>query len=414
MIIQISKNRLHRFFFYYFLTASALFVFLWLILTFLLFLKITINFSSALFGISTILIFTHVLYGGYFLLKRENQIDVSVFFLESLIYICLVFLVYNIVYPVLWFFWVQVMFLCAMVFHSYYKSKLTQVYLKEFCNYKLYIEIYGIILCFLGMLFHAFFPSHTAILGTLSLIFVVGLNNAIFRKKRLYSIYYQPPNISETPFVSIVIIAYNEEQYIGKVLESIASQDYPKYEVIIVDDHSTDRTVEIAKSFESRLSLNIVQKDIRGASRSRNYGSSFAVGEVILFLDADAVVALARIDDSNHAKAVKLQKLINGNAIKIYTSNFVVGEVVTVLSQRSGIDIAVKVGEQMMAGDITIICISKEQMENALQKFSKQTSKNSRFTDMANMVLMDGFNVDTIFSFDNHYPQNGYKLLGIK
>lgn len=133
-----------------------------------------------------------------------------------------------------------------------------------------------------------------------------------------------------------------------------------------------------------------------------------------IFLDADAVVALARIDDSNHAKAVKLQKLTNENTVKIYTSNFVVGEVVTVLSQRSGINIAIKVGEQMMAGDITIIYISKEQMESALQKFSKQTSKNSRFTDMANMVLMDIFKIDTIFSFDNHYYQNGYKLLGIK
>jgi glycosyltransferase involved in cell wall biosynthesis len=87
-----------------------------------------------------------------------------------------------------------------------------------------------------------------------------------------------------------VIIAYNEEQYIGKLLESIRAQDWPKYEVILVDDHSTDRTVEVANSFASLIPLKIVQKDIRGASRSRNYGETFAEGEVILFLDADVIM----------------------------------------------------------------------------------------------------------------------------
>lgn len=133
-----------------------------------------------------------------------------------------------------------------------------------------------------------------------------------------------------------------------------------------------------------------------------------------IFLDTDAVVALARVDDSNHSKAIELQKLIDSGGAKIYTSDFVVGEIITVLSQRSGVGKAIEIGGQIMSGDITIIYVSKEQMKRALQKFSKQTSKNSRFTDMVNMVLMDELKIDTIFSFDEHYPKNGYKLLGVK
>lgn len=304
MITQIPKSRPS---FYSFLTTPALPIFLWLILVTLLFLKITINLSYVLFGISTILIFSHVLYGGYFLFKKENRINTFVFFITLLIYICLIFLVQTIAYPFLWFFWLQIMFLCAAVFHRYYKSKLIHVYLQEFCNYKLCIEIGGIILCFLGMVCYLIFPSYTVILGALTLIFIIRFNIFIFKKKKLYNIYYQPPDILKMPFISIVIIAYNEEQYIGELLESIKTQDWPKYEVILVDDHSTDRTVEIARGFKSYFSLKIAQKDIRGPSRSRNYGATFAKGEIILFLDADVVIPSTFI--TNNIKVFIEQRL---------------------------------------------------------------------------------------------------------
>jgi glycosyltransferase involved in cell wall biosynthesis len=106
----------------------------------------------------------------------------------------------------------------------------------------------------------------------------------------LYRIYYEPPKITDNPLISIVIVAYNEEEYIGKLLESIKAGNYSKIEVIIVDDHSIDRTIEIAKSFEKDFLLKIVQKPVRGVSRSRNYGAKFADGEIVLFLDADVTL----------------------------------------------------------------------------------------------------------------------------
>lgn len=133
-----------------------------------------------------------------------------------------------------------------------------------------------------------------------------------------------------------------------------------------------------------------------------------------IFIDTDAIVALARIDDTNHEKAVELQKSINKNEAKLYISSFAVGEIITVLSQKSSVNVAVKVGKEIMDGNIIVIYITNGQMKKALKKFTKQTSKNSRFTDIANMVLMDELKINTIFSFDQHYPKNGYKLLSAK
>lgn len=266
------------------------FIFLWLILTACLSCEIAKRHSLLLLDISTLLVFTHILYGGYFLFKKESRIDVIVVTLSFLIYGCLFFFVKVATRPFLWFFWLQIIFICAMALHLYYKSKLKDIYLQEFCNYKLYVEISGIILSALGMLLYRLFPRHLFILEALILASLIKFNLSIFMKKKLYHIYYAPAGISKLPFVSIVIIAYNEEQYIGRLFESIKRQDYPEYEVILVDDHSTDRTVVIAKGFESDLPLQVVQKDIRGASRSRNFGATFAKGEVMLFLDADVVM----------------------------------------------------------------------------------------------------------------------------
>ena len=252
--------------------------------------KITLHIIDILFGISTLFIVSHVVYAGYFIFRKAKRPDLLLILLASLISICLIFLIRTFFYPFIWFFWLEILSLCALLFHSYYKSRIAQVYLREFCNFKIYIEIYMIFLSFLGMVFFTIFSAHQFLFALLTLIFIIRLNILIFKKKKIYGIYYQNPKVPDLPFISIVIIAYNEEEYIRKLLESIKMQGYPKYEVILVDDHSTDRTKEVAAGFSAQIPLSIVQKDVRGASRSRNYGATFAKGEMILFLDADVIL----------------------------------------------------------------------------------------------------------------------------
>jgi glycosyltransferase involved in cell wall biosynthesis len=91
--------------------------------------------------------------------------------------------------------------------------------------------------------------------------------------------------------VSIVIPALNEERMIGLCLESLAGMDFPRdqFEVLLVDNGSSDRTLEIARSFQSRLNLKILEKAGVKISALRNLGAGQAQGAIVAFLDADCL-----------------------------------------------------------------------------------------------------------------------------
>jgi len=86
--------------------------------------------------------------------------------------------------------------------------------------------------------------------------------------------------------VSIVIPAYNEEKYIEKTLAAALAQDYYNFEVIVVDNNSTDKTAEIVRKFpEARL----VQEKNQGLTWARERGRLEAKGSIIANLDADCI-----------------------------------------------------------------------------------------------------------------------------
>lgn len=89
--------------------------------------------------------------------------------------------------------------------------------------------------------------------------------------------------------ISVIIPTYNVEDYLDDCLMSLLNQTFEDFEVIIVDDSSTDSTVEIIKYYEkldSRIRF-IEKKRKSGSGGSRNYGMKFARGKYIKFLDAD-------------------------------------------------------------------------------------------------------------------------------
>lgn len=91
--------------------------------------------------------------------------------------------------------------------------------------------------------------------------------------------------------ISVVIPVYNEEKYIGKCLESIASQIEKPDEVIVVDNNCTDKTVEIAQKFD----VKIVKEKKQGMIQARNAGFNAAKYEIIARTDADAILPLGWI-----------------------------------------------------------------------------------------------------------------------
>jgi poly-beta-1,6-N-acetyl-D-glucosamine synthase len=95
-----------------------------------------------------------------------------------------------------------------------------------------------------------------------------------------------------TPTVSLIISAYNEEKVIAEKIENAFQVDYPReqMEIIIVADGSTDRTVEIVRSYEARGVRLVFQPQRRGKIDAMNRAAPFASGEVLVFSDADAMM----------------------------------------------------------------------------------------------------------------------------
>ncbi len=96
-------------------------------------------------------------------------------------------------------------------------------------------------------------------------------------------------NNDSVPFISVVIPNRNGEATLPACLGAATGSDYPRYEVIVVDDASTDRSVEVIEGFHIRLIRLDKQK---GASAARNAGAEAAKGDVIFFTDADCVMPM--------------------------------------------------------------------------------------------------------------------------
>lgn len=87
--------------------------------------------------------------------------------------------------------------------------------------------------------------------------------------------------------VSIIIPLYNSEKTIEKTLCSILGQTYKNYEIILIDDHSSDNTVKVVEKFEMS-NLKLIQLDInQGAANARNNGLALSQGRYIAFIDSD-------------------------------------------------------------------------------------------------------------------------------
>lgn len=88
------------------------------------------------------------------------------------------------------------------------------------------------------------------------------------------------------PLVSVIMAAYNAERFIARAIASVLKQTYARWELIVVDDGSTDGTAEVVRGF-SNEHIQYLRTANRGPSAARNAGIDAARGEIVAFLDAD-------------------------------------------------------------------------------------------------------------------------------
>lgn len=114
--------------------------------------------------------------------------------------------------------------------------------------------------------------------------------------------------MSKPPFFSIILPAFNAGMLVARTLNSIVSQDFTDYELLVVNDGSTDNTLEICKEFASAFSqVKLIDKINEGVAVARNEALQIARGEYILFVDADDILyahALRQIYDELQADRV--------------------------------------------------------------------------------------------------------------
>jgi len=100
---------------------------------------------------------------------------------------------------------------------------------------------------------------------------------------------------SREPLVSILIPAYNAEQWFADTIRSALDQTWKRKEIIVVDDRSSDRTLAVARQFQSE-SVCIVKQEHRGAAATRNHALQLSQGDYIQYLDADDILAPDKIE----------------------------------------------------------------------------------------------------------------------
>lgn len=102
------------------------------------------------------------------------------------------------------------------------------------------------------------------------------------------------------PYFSVIIPLYNKSKYIKKTLDSVINQDFIDFEIIIIDDGSTDKSLNIIREFKDNR-IKLQEQENKGVSAARNKGVSLAEGKYIALIDADDIWY------SNHLTELQIQ-----------------------------------------------------------------------------------------------------------
>jgi glycosyltransferase involved in cell wall biosynthesis len=97
--------------------------------------------------------------------------------------------------------------------------------------------------------------------------------------------------------VSVIITCYNYGPYLRLAIESVLAQNYPEFEIIVVNDGSADNTDEIMRQYLSTSKIKYIKQGNFGSSRARNIGIRNAAGQFIAFLDADDIWEKQRLEE---------------------------------------------------------------------------------------------------------------------
>ena len=205
------------------------------------------------------------------------------------------------------------------------------------------------------------------------------------------------------PLISIIIPAYNAEKSLSRTIDSLLSQEsFTDFEIIIINDGSTDNTLFLADSYavkDSRISVNTVQNG--GPAKARNVGISTAKGEYIMFVDSDDMLA------SNALK--EMSEIIARTQMDMLTFGFYVSdEKCNVLSTYSFPDAEYNLFEE---GDVFGKILPELYRSNLLNQAWNKVYKLEMLR-RGNVVFADyKYGEDRLFVFDALRASNKFSVI---
>jgi len=171
--------------------------------------------------------------------------------------------------------------------------------------------------------------------------------------------------------VSIIMPAYNAEKYISEAIESVISQTYENWELIVIDDCSTDNTkniIEIYQNTDERIKPIYLTKNSGKPSKAKNHGLKIAVGNFIAFLDSDDIWMPEKL-----AKQVEVMQKNNSYGL-CYTGGFWIDEqgnkIKSFLPRYRNGDVFYKMLKHYELNNQSVF-ITKEALLNTLGQFNE-------------------------------------------
>lgn len=114
----------------------------------------------------------------------------------------------------------------------------------------------------------------------------------------------------QSPFFSIIVPVYNVAKYISECVDSILNQDYSSFEIILVDDGSTDASGKICDEYVKKdQRIKVIHQENKGLSEARNSGIKASVGNYLLFVDSDDYIAKNSLE--------KIYNIVKGKGIEV-------------------------------------------------------------------------------------------------
>lgn len=132
----------------------------------------------------------------------------------------------------------------------------------------------------------------------------------------------EPQSFKYSVEVSIVIPVYNSEKYIVQTINSVLNQTFPNFELLLIDDGSTDNSGKICDDFSSKYTcIRVIHSSNKGVSHARNIGIKQAIGHYIVFIDSDDTVECTFIEKLYKTISTKNINLVICALKRFYNDN---------------------------------------------------------------------------------------------